>query len=117
MAQFRNSKKIRLELAFQPIGSQPVEHTLTCQTPLRFRRGHHGHMGIDMVALSLGGEHDHQLNVLNLGLGNEEPAVQFHRLAAHPEAHKPIGNVQKGLSRKSSSRILTPALAHLKLWR
>ena len=70
-----------------------------------------------MVALSLGDEHDHQLNVLDLGLGNEEPAVQFHKLAEHPEAHKPIGNVQKGSSRKSRLKILIPASEHLKLWR
>ena len=94
-----------------------MERSPTWLTPLPFRRGHHGHMGIDMVALSLGDEHDHQMNVLDLGLGKHESAVQFHQLAVHPEAHKPIGNVQKGLSRKSSAKILTPASAHLKLWR
>ena len=53
-------------------------------------------MGIDMVALSLGDEHDHQLNVLDLGLGNDVPAKQFHQLAVQPKAHKPTGSVQKG---------------------
>ena len=74
-------------------------------------------MGIDMVALSLGDEHDHQLNVLDLGLGNEGPAVHFHQLAVHPKAHKPTGSVQKGSRVKPRLKIWIHASEHLKLWR